>query len=172
MRIVVAGQDVEKTPYAAQKVLLDTNVLVYAHNKSSPDYTQASCILIASTQGSINAYVSDQNLLEFYSVMTNSSKVTPCSPLLEVQEICIDLWESRKIRKVYPKEKATIEAIRIAAVNRVKGAQIFDCAIALTARDNHVDYIWTDNVSGFKQLGFVNAENPLIRNWQLIRNRD
>jgi len=172
MRITVDGQDVEKTPYATQTILLDTNVLVYAHNKSSAKHHPASRILIAATQGSINAYISYQNLLEFYSVMTNPRKVTPSPALREIQEICIDLWDSHKIRKIFPKEKTTIEAIRIATANGLKGAQIFDCTIALTARDNQVDHIWTENVSDFKQLDFIHAENPLIRNWQFSKDRD
>ncbi len=172
MRITVDGQDVEKTPYATETILLDTNVLVYAHNKSSPKHHQASCILIAATQGSINAYISHQNLLEFYSVMTKPRKLTLSPPLREVQEICIDLWDSHKIRKIFPNEKTTIEAMKIAAANGLKGAQIFDCTIALTARDNQVDHIWTENVSDFKQLDFIHAENPLTRNWQLVKNRD
>jgi len=172
MRITVDGQDVERTQYATQKILLDTNVLVYAHNRSSPKHHQASCILIAAAEGSINAHISHQNLLEFYSVMTNPRKVTPSPPIREVQEICIDLWESRKIKKIFAKEKTTIEALSIATASGLTGAQIFDCAIALTARDSHVDYVWTENVSDFKQLDFINAENPLIMNWQLVKDRD
>lgn len=172
MKITVNGQGVEKSPYAARKLLLDTNVLVYAHNKSSPKHQQASCILIAATQGSINAHISHQNLLEFYSVMTNPRKVNPSPPVREVQEICTDLWDSHKIKKIFPKEKTAVEAMRIAAANGLKGAQIFDCTIALTARDSHLDYIWTENVSDFERLDFIHAENPLIMNWQLVKDRD
>lgn len=172
MKVTVDGQDVERTLYAGQKLLLDTNVLVYAHNKSSSKHHQASCVLIAATQGSISAHISHQNLLEFYSVMTNPRKVTPSPASHEIQEICIDLWESHKIKKIFPKEKAAIEAARIAAANGLKGAQIFDCTIALTARDNRVDHIWTENVSDFKQLDFIHAENPLLWNWQLVKDSD
>jgi len=172
MKIMVDGEDVEKTQYATLKILLDTNLLVYAHNKSSPKHTQASCILIAATQGYIDAHITHQNLLEFYSVMTNPRKVTPSPPIREIQEITLDLWDSRKIKKVFSKEKTTSEAIRIATANGLRSAQIFDCTIALTARDNHIDYVWTENVSDFKQLDFIKAENPLTMIWQLIKDRD
>jgi hypothetical protein len=104
--------------------------------------------------------------------MTNSRKATPSPPVREVQEICVDLWDSRKIKKVFPREGATIEAIRIAAAKGLKAAQVFDCTIALTARDNHLDHIWTDNLSDFKQLDLVNAENPLTKHWQLVKDQD
>lgn len=168
MRIRIDREDLEKTSYVAEKILLDTNLLVYAHNRASPHYPQASCILVASTRGPLNAYVSSQNILEFYSVMTNPRRVRPTPPPHEIQEICSDLWASRRLQKIFPRERTAIEAVKTAAAKGLRGPQIFDCVLALTSRDNQVDRIWTDNVGDFRRFEFVTAENPLTKNWKLI----
>lgn len=168
MKIKVDGEDLEATTYAAKKILLDTNLLVYAHNRASPHYRQASYILVASTQGPLNGSISYQNILEFYSVMTNPRKVKPIPPLKDVQEICSDLWHSQRLRKIFPRSGTPIEAIKIAAEKGLRGPQLYGCFLALTARDNQVDHIWTDNVEDFRHFEFITAENPLTRPWELL----
>ena len=96
MKIAVDGKDVADTKYAREKILLDTNLLVFAHNRGSQHYSKASCILVASLQGGLKAYVSSQNLLEFYSVMTNPSKIKPTPNALDIRRACSDLLLSRK----------------------------------------------------------------------------
>ena len=63
-------------------ILLDTNILVYAHNSSSELYEKAKEIRENSIAGKLKSVVSQQNLLEFYSVTTNPRKFkTPLTPI-------------------------------------------------------------------------------------------
>jgi len=75
---------------------------------------------------------------------------------------------SRKIRKIFPHETSTRETIEIAEEKSLRGPQIFDCLLAVTARQNRIDRIWTDNVSDLKDFeAFIAVENPLVMDWKL-----
>ena len=50
------------------KILLDTNILVHAYNKSSPKQKQASKIIRQAIHGEIEAYLTAQVIYEFFAV--------------------------------------------------------------------------------------------------------
>lgn len=41
-------------------------------------------------------------------------------------------------------------------------AEIFDCLLAVTAKENGVGMIYTENVDHFRAYGFLKVENPLV----------
>ena len=43
---------------------------------------------------------------------------------------------------------------------KVTNGKIFDCAMAVTAKGNKVDCIYTENVDDFKKYSFLNVVNP------------
>lgn len=174
IRVRVDGGDIAHSRYQASKILLDTNLLVFANHKGSPFHEKASCILIASLQGDLKACISSQNLLEFYSVMTNPSRVKPAPSISEISRICSDLWKSNKIKKIYPHENAALEAIEIAKEKGMRGPKIFDCLLAATMKKNRIDRIWTDNVSDLKHFDdlLVVVENPLEMEWEISGQKD
>jgi len=49
----------------------------------------------------------------------------------------------------------------IKKLNLSKG-RIFDCLLAITAKENGVEIIYTENVDDFKAYGFLKASNPLV----------
>ncbi|MGI0078658.1 MAG: PIN domain-containing protein [Nitrososphaerales archaeon] len=170
MKIKVDGKDVADTEYAQEKILLDTNLLVFAHNRGSPHYAKASRILVASLQDALRLYISTQSVLEFFSVMTNPRKIKPTPSSQDVTRICSDLLLTRKIRKIFP-QTATGEAIEIAEKKSLRGPQIFDCLLAVTAKQNQIDRIWTENLSDFKYFEeLVAVENPLEMEWELVHS--
>jgi len=170
MRVSVDGKDIEE--FASEynkKILLDTNVLVYAYDKKSQGHLKASAIMIACLKGPLNAYISNQNILEFYSVMTNPRKIKPTTKPEEIQDICTDLWQSTKLAKIFPSETAASEAIEIAKERNLRGPQVFDCLLAVTAKQNQIDMIWTENTSDFTQFeDYIHVENPFARDWKLV----
>ena len=130
------------------KILLDTNILVHAYNKSSPRQDQASKIIKKAMQGETEACLSPQVLYEFFAVVTSAKRVEhPISPR-EAADLCIDLWECNEIEKLNPSGIAPIE--------------IFDCVLAVTAKENDVETICTENVADFKRYKFVKASNPFV----------
>jgi predicted nucleic acid-binding protein len=43
---------------------------------------------------------------------------------------------------------------------RVSKGKIFDCVMAITAKDNKVECIYTENIDDFKKYSFLKAVNP------------
>jgi predicted nucleic acid-binding protein len=144
------------------KILLDTNILVHAYNKSSPHQDQASKIIRKAMKGETEACLSPQVLYEFFAVVTSAKRVEhPMSPP-EAANLCIDLWECNEIEKLNPSGIAPIEVFKLVKELNLSKAEIFDCALAVTAKENDVDIIVTENVEDFKGYKFVKAVNPFV----------
>ena len=70
------------------KMLIDTNILVYAHNIDSPYHRQSKGIIRRAIEGGFTGYLSIQNMVEFFNVITNPKRVTnPLSPSDAAKEI-------------------------------------------------------------------------------------
>jgi len=144
------------------KILLDTNILVHAYNKSSPRQDQASKIIKKAMQGETEACLSPQVLYEFFAVVTSAKRVEhPISPR-EAADLCIDLWECNEIEKLNPSGIAPIEVFKCVKELKLSKAEIFDCVLAVTAKENDVETICTENVADFKRYKFVKASNPFV----------
>lgn len=144
------------------KILLDTNILVHAYNKSSPHQDEASKIIKKAMQGETETCLSPQVLYEFFAVVTSAKRVEhPISPR-EAADLCIDLWECNEIEKVNPSGIAPVEVFKCAKEFKLSKAEIFDCVLAVTAEENDIETIYTENVADFKRYKFVKASNPFV----------
>jgi predicted nucleic acid-binding protein len=144
------------------KILLDTNILVHAYNKSSPHQKEAANIIKKAMQGKNQACLTPQVLYELFAVITNPKRVE--KPLLtrEATDLCVDLWECNEIEKVNPSGVTPIEVFKLSKNHKLRGAKIFDCVLAVVARENEIETIYTENIADFKAYTFVKAINPLI----------
>jgi len=143
------------------RIILDTNILVYTHNRSSPKQEKASSILRKILKKELEAVITPQILYEFYSVITNSKQVEHPLPPREAIDICIDLLEAQEIEKIMPSLITTKTAFKLAKELGLKGSQIFDCVLAVTANENGVETIYTENTKDFERYDFLIVENPL-----------
>jgi len=144
------------------KILLDTNILVHSHNKASPYQKRASEVIKRAMQGEIEAYIAPQTLYEFFAVVTNPKKVERPLSSNEAADICLDLCECREIEKVNPAPTAPREVFELTKELKLSKGGIFDCLLAVTAKENGVEMIYTENVDHFKGYSFLKASNPLI----------
>jgi len=164
MKMWVNDVDVVESVHARKKILLDTMILCYAHDRLSPYYTKASLIIEASISGLIETYVSYQNLAEFYSIMTGKRVKKPLTPG-EAAELCTLYERSVAIGKLLPTTVAYSEAFKSAKELSIVNGDVFDCVLAHTARGN-ADTIWTENTQHFKEYAFLSVENPLEWKWE------
>lgn len=144
------------------KILLDTNILVHAHNAASPYNEKAADVIRGAIRRGFEACMADQNLYEFFAVVTNPKRVERPLSIDEAVEICLDLWRCKEIEKIFPPVGTPGETLRIAGGMKLSRTEIFDCLLAVTARGNGVDTIYTENVDHFKAYGFLKVENPLV----------
>ncbi len=143
------------------KILLDTNILVHAYNKSSPHQQTASDIIKKAMNGEIQAYLTPQVLYEFFAVVTSSKRVEHPISGREAADLCIDLWECNEIEKLNPSGVAPIDVFRNAKELKLSKAEIFDCILAVICKENYVETIYTENIADFKRYTFIKAVNPL-----------
>jgi len=144
------------------KILLDTNILIHSNNRASPYQQRASDVIKKAMQGEIEAYIAPQTLYEFFAVVTNPKRVERPLSSNEAASICLDLWECREIEKVNPTPMAPKEVFELIKELKLSKGGIFDCLLAVTAKENGVDMIYTENVDDFKGYSFLKALNPLV----------
>ena len=144
------------------RILLDTNILVHAYNKSSNYQKSASSVIKKAMQGDIEAYLAPQVLYEFFAIVTNPKRVEHPMSLDEAADLCADLWECREIEKVDPTPLAPKEVFKLVKELKLSKGKVFDCVLAITAKENKLEAIYTENVDDFKNYGLIKALNPLI----------
>ncbi|MHA1495676.1 MAG: type II toxin-antitoxin system VapC family toxin [Candidatus Thorarchaeota archaeon] len=143
------------------KTLLDTNILVHAHNQSSPQQKKASEILRDAIHSRLDAYIIPQILYEFFSVVTNSRRVDKPLATNEAFDICKDLWVSSAIKIIEPQSSTTLVVFDLVRNHGIAGAQIFDYVIAATAKEHGIERIFTENTRDFAVFDFLKVVNPL-----------
>ena len=144
------------------KILLDTNILVHAYNQASPHQKVASSIIKRAMAGEIQACVAQQVLFEFFAVITNAKRVEFPLPPDKAAELCLDLWECNEIKKIPVSELVPREVFNLVKSKRLSDSSIFDCILAVSAKVNKIDVIYTENVRDFNKYEFIRVQNPFI----------
>jgi len=141
------------------KVLVDTNILVYATNKNSIFHQKAKSFLEKELP-SYSLCLSLQNLIEFYAIITNPKKIE--KPLSQNQAILViqKFIESDYFQIIAPKDKTIFLLLNFLKRYKVKSLEIYDLHLAATMKDNNISIIYTADTNIFKKLGF-RAINPL-----------
>jgi predicted nucleic acid-binding protein len=144
------------------KILLDTNILVHACNRASQYHGKAADVVRKALRGEIEACITPQILYEFFAVVTNPRRVEHPLSADEAADICLDLWGCREIEKVNPTATMPMKVFKLIKQLNLSGGKVFDCVLAVTAKENGVEKIYTENVEDFGFYGFLQASNPLI----------
>ena len=80
--------------------LLDTNVLVYAHDNLSPHHKSARNILKKAWKGDIRTCIGLQNIAEFFAVITDKKRSSKPLPFFGACKIINDYLQADPIEKV------------------------------------------------------------------------
>lgn len=142
-------------------ILIDTNILVFAHNKQSPHHPKANQLLKNALKLEFVGCLTHQNLLEFFSVITNPKRVEKPLELSTAISVMEAYWESSKIVKICPTPKTFSKTLQFSKKHGLAKAEIFDCYLAATMFENGVLEIYTENVSHFAKYPEIKASNPL-----------
>lgn len=143
------------------KPVVDTNILVYAHNIDSPFFSSARGLLeeLIAHGGFV---VTSLILLEFFSVITNGRKIErPLSPK-DALAVIEDLTESVCAAILEPVNTQTFEEWLRDYVHSIKRYQIYDAHIAFSMQQNGLSKIFTLNTNDFKKFDFIDAVNPFV----------
>lgn len=142
---------------------LDTNLLVYAHNKASPFHSQAEAFIEQvmnerDNQGRLLVCIPSQVLMEFLNTVTWHRLEAPL-PLTDATQIVQDYLDT-EVTILYPQPtqlNTLLDLLKTATTRR----KIFDVALAATLRDHGVLGLYTANTKDFEEFDFLDVTNPL-----------
>lgn len=135
-------------------MLIDTNLIIYAINKSSPKHARAKQFL---TQEQNNLIVAHQNILEALRVLTHEKFASPMS--FAAAETSVAAITNAAI-VVVPTEETI--AIAIALMHKYTRAanRIFDAYLVATMLTHNIKNIATDNERDFVLYAEIAVINP------------
>jgi len=142
---------------------IDTNLLVYAHNKDSEFNKKAVSFLEKvlndrDEKGNLSICLTTQVLIEFVNVITRQTLERPVSIPGAIQIIKEYLTAGVKILSQRNTQLRTFLELLSSIKTRKK---IFDVALAATLKDHNITGFYTVNVDDFKEFDFLEVINPL-----------
>ncbi len=140
----------------SEPLLLDSNVLVYAHNEDSLFHSQAIELIAKVIKGEIFGSLASQNLLEFYSIITDKRRLTnPISPKLATE--LIDQYLSSPFEIIYPNINTNKIMAGLLKKSQIKDGQIFDVFLIATMLSNNIRNIVTANAADFEKFDGISV---------------
>ena len=145
------------------KILLDTNILVYAHDPGDPVRQQGAAKILNELNLRGNSVLSAQILAEFFSASIrpkrgNPARLTPGEALAQVQRLAMAF-------EVYDLTRFTI----LEAGRGVRDCQLsyYDAQIWATARLNQASVIFSEDFQTMRVLEGVQFVNPFASDFEL-----
>jgi uncharacterized protein len=123
-------------------IALDTNLLVYAHRRATPEHKAARRVIERARQSGLGWGLVEPSLVEFFAVVTHPAAAGRPSTAAEAGAF-VDALVKAGARLWAPREASTSRLFQLAADLGVAGPRVFDLQIALAALDNGATEIWT-----------------------------
>jgi len=141
---------------------IDTNILVYAHNKDS-EFNEKATIFLEKVmnerdeRGNLPVCIPTQVLIEFINVITRQNLKFPLS-LKEAINVVQDYlnFDIQIINHLETQIQTFIELLSSVSTRK----KIFDVALAATLKDNNIEGLYSFNVNDFKDFEFLKVVNP------------
>lgn len=135
-------------------MLIDSNILVYALNTTSPKH-QASRLFLHSRI--TEAVIAHQNILEVTRVLTHpmfQSKISIKAAARAMEQV------AKSMKVIYPNEDTIWIYRELLTKYSLEGNRVFDVYLAATALSNGITEIATDNDKHFRVFEEIKVINP------------
>lgn len=139
-----------------QKLLIDTNILVYAFDSSSPYHQTSANILRLCFKQQISGYITHQNITEFSKVFIEKYKVSPSKLKPEIKKITHQL----NLKLVLPTPQTLPHFIKLLKFSKAKSTHIFDLYLAATILSHRINKIITFNTKDFAPIPKLQTYHP------------
>ncbi len=141
-------------------ILLDSNILVYAHTAQSPFFEAARRVREQAIQGEIDVCLTPQVLCEFLAACTNAKIIRPAlTPAQATRELLI-YWTHPQLRKIFPRDHTVERFAKYVEQYHLDGQRIYDAFLVATMLDNDVHTLYTLNTKDFERYPEVRVVNP------------
>jgi uncharacterized protein len=142
---------------------IDTNLLVYAHNRDSVFNKKAVRFLEKvlndrDEEGNLPVCLTTQVLIEFVDVITRQTLERPVAIPGAIQ--IINDYSAAGIKVLSQRNTQLQTFLELLSSVRTR-KKIFDVALAATLKDHNIEGFYTVNVDDFKEFDFLEVINPL-----------
>lgn len=137
-------------------MLIDSNILVYAINSSSPKHIDAQKF-IQRNVGKLQ--VAHQNIFETLRVLTHAKFRNPMKTNEAVVAVESIIKACDIIAPDYKTHRIALELIK---KYKIVSNQIFDAYLAATAISNGIDTLATDNIKDLQRFSEIKTLNPFL----------
>ena len=142
---------------------IDTNLLVYAHNKDAAYHKQAEAFIEQvmnerDAQSRFQVCIPAQVLVEFLNVITWSKLEAPLSLAQAIRIVQTYIDSGVPIIHAQPTQLSTCLALLAGVTTRKK---VFDVVLVATLKDVGVKGLYTVNTKDFVEFDFLNVVNPV-----------
>lgn len=135
-------------------MLIDSNILIYSINSSSPKHEDAQYFL-QNNVGKLK--VTHQNIFETLRVLTHSKFPNPMKINEAVKAVENILQACDIISPDYKTHRIALELIR---KYKIVSNQTFDAYLVATAISNGIDTLSTDNIEDLQRFSEITIINP------------
>jgi len=137
----------------SNRLLVDTNVLIYAIDADSKFHPQA-IELIQNTD--YDLYTTSKNISEFLVVLTRTETIK--IDTIKALDILKELISNLKV--LYPSEDSYQKFIDLLGKYRPRGLRIHDFEIISIALASGITQIATQNIDDFKSIKEISIKQP------------
>ncbi|NES97486.1 MAG: hypothetical protein F6K32_20160 [Desertifilum sp. SIO1I2] len=143
------------------RVFFDTNVLVYAHDRSAKYHFHSAELLKMAVECKIQGVLAEQNVIELYRIITNSTAMKGQALTSSQGENLIKKTYLESVFEiVYPVRSTVERTLQLAVQGNFISARIFDIRLAALISEADIHYFATYNISDFQGITDLNPLNP------------
>lgn len=144
----------------SETALIDTNVLLYAYDESSPYHNESLQLVERGRKGELPLCLTPQVLSEFYSLITNprrtSNFYTAEEALIEIEKF----YYSRNIPVIYFTAAAKDHLLILLRRYQVTRQNIFDLQLVAAMLANNVTRVYTFDRNDFLKFSEIEVLSP------------
>lgn len=141
------------------RVLVDTNVLIYATLTADSRHEQARKVLSLRHRPEIELFISVQNLAEMYPNLTGPKNQPPDSPALAREKIR-SLSRLRGLNVLPLTLESIHQALDLCVAGNVTRQNYFDRQLAALMLREGIPIILTENKKDFSGIAGIKSINP------------
>jgi len=144
------------------RLLIDTNVLIYAVDDSSKHHTASRSVLDRAQSENGNLCTAPQNFAEFFSLVTNPRRVTSPQSVEEALKTVEAMMSLPGLGVLPVPLDVVMRWIELCRKHSVKGAGIYDLQIVATMQANGVHRIATFDAADFQPFPEIEVVIPTV----------
>jgi predicted nucleic acid-binding protein len=127
------------------KLVLDTNILIYAKDEDSKFHSQVMDLIM---MGEFELYTTTKNLSEYYAVVTRGEV-----PISTPDEALEDIVQFSSAFNILYSNNESLRVLKdLSSTHRPKGLKIHDFEIAAISISHGISGVFTLNKKDFKQI--------------------